>query len=133
MRQSIFYASFNMMYVQTVALKEVKFFAFHGLYPEEQLTGNHFLVDVEVKFFPDATADTENIAHTVNYEVINELVRQEMEQTQKLLETVVKNIMDALLKLYPFLVSADIGIKKLNPPMKGIVGHSFVQLSYIAP
>lgn len=47
------------MFVQTVALKDVKFYAFHGFYPEEQLTGSHFSVDVEVNFIP--SVDTEDL------------------------------------------------------------------------
>jgi len=119
------------MFVQTVALKEVKFYAFHGFYPEEQLIGNHFLVDTEVTFIP--TGDSEDLSHTVNYEVINALMHQEMKQTQKLLETVVKNILNQLLATYPFLLTAVVGIKKLHPAMPGEIGYSFVQLSYTSP
>ncbi|RZJ77351.1 MAG: dihydroneopterin aldolase, partial [Flavobacterium sp.] len=100
----------------------------HGFYPEEQLTGNHFLVDVEVTFKP--SDDTEDLTKTVNYEVINAIVNKQMRNTQKLLETVVKNILDDLLHSYGFLQTATVGIKKLHPPMPGQIGHSFVQLSY---
>jgi dihydroneopterin aldolase len=118
------------MFIQTVALKEVKCYAFHGFYPEEQLTGNHFLIDVTVTFEP--ATDTENLQGTVNYEIINSIILTEMKNTQKLLETVVKNIMDTLLLKYPFVLTAQVGIKKLHPPMLGEVGHSFVQLNYKA-
>ncbi|MES2419396.1 MAG: dihydroneopterin aldolase [Bacteroidota bacterium] len=116
------------MFVQTIALKEVKFYAFHGFYPEEQLIGNHFMVNVEVTFTP--FGDTENLEATVNYEVINTIMTKAMQKTQKMLETVVKNILDELLVVYPFLRTIVVGIKKLNPPMPGEIGHSFVQLSY---
>ncbi len=116
------------MFVQTVALKNVKFYAFHGFYPEEQLTGNHFSVDVEVTFTP--TGDTEQLKHTVNYEVLNTIITSAMRTTQKLLETVVKNIIDEVVLTYPFILTAEVGIKKLHPPMPGEIGHSFVQLSY---
>ncbi|WP_379091830.1 dihydroneopterin aldolase [Pedobacter sp. UC225_65] len=119
------------MFVQTVALREVKFYAFHGFYPEEQFTGNHFLVDVEVTFIPNG--DTEDLSHTVNYEVINTVVTAAMKQTQKLLETVIKNIIDQLIAVYPFILTAAVGIKKLHPPMPGEIGHSFVQLTYTSP
>ncbi|RZK57629.1 MAG: dihydroneopterin aldolase [Pedobacter sp.] len=116
------------MLVQTVALKDVKFYAFHGFYPEEQLTGNHFSVDVEVTFAP--SIDTEDLSKTVNYEVINSIVIKQMKNTQKLLETVVKNILVELTDTYVFLQTAVVGIKKIHPAMPGDIGHSFVQLSY---
>jgi dihydroneopterin aldolase len=116
------------MYVQTVALKDVKCYALHGYYPEEQLIGCHFIVDVEVTF--EAQSDTENLSKTVNYEVLNQIIIDEMANTQKLLETVVKNMLDAVKKAYPFILSAKVGIKKLNPPMRGEIGHSYVSLSF---
>jgi dihydroneopterin aldolase len=116
------------MLVQTVALNDVKFHALHGYYPEEQLISNVFLVSVEVAFL--AQADTENIERTVNYEVINTIMIEEMANTQKMLETVVKNILDRLLGIYGFLQTVQVGIRKMHPPMPGEIGHSFVQLKY---
>jgi dihydroneopterin aldolase len=120
--------SSNSKYIQTVALRDVKCFAFHGYYPEEQLTGIYFMVDAVVTFEPNN--DTENLLRTVNYEVLNTIILEEMKRTQKMLETVVKNIMDRVVENYPFVLTAEIGIRKLNPPMPGQIGHSFVQLSY---
>ncbi|WEK21706.1 MAG: dihydroneopterin aldolase [Candidatus Pedobacter colombiensis] len=117
-------------YIQTVALKDVKCFALHGYYPEEQLTGIYFMVDAVVEF--TRFGDTENLQHTVNYEVLNTIILAEMAKTQKMLETVIKNVIDRILDAYPFVLTATVGIRKLNPPMPGEVGHSFVQLSYKA-
>ncbi|WP_448634352.1 dihydroneopterin aldolase [Pedobacter panaciterrae] len=115
-------------YIQTVALRDVKCYAFHGYYPEEQLTGIYFSVDVVVTFTPNT--DTENLEHTVNYEILNNIILGEMKNTRKMLETVVKSILDRVVDNYPFIHTAEVGIKKLNPPMPGEIGHSFVQLSY---
>lgn len=115
-------------YLQTVALKDVKCYALHGYYPEEQLTGIYFMVDVVVEFIP--FGETENLQHTVNYEVLNTIILEEMANTQKMLETVVKQIIDRTITAYPFVLTATVGIRKMNPPMPGEIGHSFVQLSY---
>ncbi|AZI27100.1 dihydroneopterin aldolase [Pedobacter sp. G11] len=113
---------------QTVALKDVKCFALHGFYSEEQLTGNHFIVDLETTFLPIGFDD--ELAQTVNYEDLNQIILEEMRNTQKLLETVLNNIINKVIALYPFVERVEVSIKKLNPPMPGQVGHSFVQLSY---
>ena len=120
----------NRKYKQTVALKDVKCFALHGYYPEEQLTGIYFMVDAVVEFIP--FGDTENLQHTVNYEVLNTIILEEMANTQKMLETVIKNIIDRTVTAYPFIETATVSIRKLHPPMPGEIGHSFVQLSYSA-
>lgn len=118
------------MYIQTVALRDVRCHAFHGFYSEEHLIGCNFMVDVEVTFKPKG--DTENIEKTVNYEVLNQIILKEMKQTQKMLETVVTNILEQVKMLYPFILTAKVGIRKMNPPMPGEIGHSFVELSYKA-
>jgi len=115
-------------YIQTVALRDVKCYALHGYYPEEQLTGIYFLVDVVVTFA--SNTDTENLDRTVNYEMLNAIILDEMKHTRKMLETVVKSILDCVIENYPFILTGEVGIKKLNPPMPGEIGHSFVQLTY---
>ena len=113
---------------QTVALKDVKCFALHGFYPEEQLIGNHFIVDLETEFLPLGFDDELN--QTENYEDLNSIILEEMKNTQKLLETVLNNIITKIIKLYPFVETVNVSMKKLNPPMPGQIGHSFVKLSY---
>jgi len=113
---------------QTVSLKDVKCFALHGFYPEEQLTGNHFIVDLETEFLPLGFNDELN--QTVNYEDLNTIILDEMKNTQKLLETVLNNIISKVIALYPFVETVNVSIKKLNPPIPGQIGHSFVKLSY---
>jgi dihydroneopterin aldolase len=113
---------------QTVALKDVKCFALHGYYPEEQLIGNHFVVDLETEFTPQGFDD--ELAQTVNYEDLNSIILEEMKHTQKLLETVLRNIISKIIELYPFVDLVQVSMKKLNPPMPGQIGHSFVKLTY---
>ncbi|WP_316826871.1 dihydroneopterin aldolase [Pedobacter miscanthi] len=113
---------------QTVALKDVKCFALHGYYPEEQLIGNHFVVDLETAFIPQGFND--ELAQTVNYEDLNNIILEEMKHTQKLLETVLNKIISKVIELYPFVDTVEVSMKKLNPPMPGQIGHSFVKLSY---
>lgn len=113
---------------QTVALKDVKCFALHGYYPEEQLIGNHFVVDLETEFLPQGFDD--ELGQTVNYEDLNHIILEEMKHTQKLLETVLKNIISKVIELYPFVDTVNVSMKKLNPPMPGQIGHSFVKLTY---
>jgi len=113
---------------QTVGLKDVKCFALHGYYPEEQVIGNHFIVDLETTFVPKGFND--ELQQTVNYEDLNTIIKNEMQNTQKLLETVLHNIISKVLLVCPFVQSIDVSIKKLNPPMPGQVGYSLVKLSY---
>ncbi len=116
------------MFIQTVALNDVKCFALHGYYPEEQLTGNHFMIDLQTEF--TAFGFDDDLQQTVNYEVLNTIILDEMKNTQKLLETVLNNMIQKVIAFYPFVETVMVSVKKLNPPMPGQIGHSFVKLVY---
>jgi len=116
-----------------VALQGVKFFAYHGFYPEEQVLGNHFMVDVSIEFAQQHHYNDDEIAHTVNYEQLYAMIDAEMKHTRKLLETVVQGIIDQAKTAYPFAETIQASITKLNPPLPGQVASSFVQITYQKP
>lgn len=116
-----------------VALQGAKFFAYHGFYPEEQVLGNHFIVDVAVEFQQQHHYSDDQISHTVNYEQLYRIVDVQMKQTRKLLETVVQGIVDEIKKDYAFADTVQVSIKKLNPPLPGEVACSFIEFTYHKP
>ncbi len=112
-----------------VALHEVKFFTYHGFYPQEQILGNHFLVDAEVEFKKENVAD--NISNTVNYEKLHSILTEAMQEPRKLLETLVEEMIDKIKSDFPFLETIKVGIKKLNPHLPGEVKYSLVEITWI--
>ena len=61
-----------MSITQKVALKNVRFFSYHGFYPEEQILGNVFFIDVETSFQVEESGN-DDILKTVNYELLFEI------------------------------------------------------------
>jgi dihydroneopterin aldolase len=116
-----------------VGLQGVQFFAYHGFYPEERLSGNNFVVDVDVEFLQQHHFTTDEISHTVNYEQLYTIAEQQMSITRKLLETVVQGIIDDIREAYPFVETIRASLKKMNPPLKGDVTCSFVEITYRKP
>ncbi len=112
-----------------VALQEVRFFAYHGFYPEEQILGGSFLLDVEVEFKNEDVED--DISNTVNYEKLYSILAEEMKQPRKLLETLVQEMIEKIRADFPFLEKVKVGIKKLNPPLPGEVKYSLVEITWI--
>ncbi len=112
-----------------VALHEVKFYACHGFYPQEQILGNHFLVDAEVEFKSENIGD--EIFNTVNYEKLHLILTEEMKQPRRLLETLVQEMVDKIRLEFPFLETIKVGIKKLNPALPGEVKYSLVEITWI--
>lgn len=114
--------------MNTIALKEARFFAYHGYYPEEQKTGSFFLVDIiaEVDFFKASASG--DIAETLNYEQLYRIASEEMKITAKLLEQVVERIQLRIRQEYPAVKSLRIRLSKLNPALGGQVGRTYVEL-----
>jgi len=100
-----------------ITLKGLRFRAFHGVLPQERLTGGDFLVTVKVGY-PLATAmASDDVADTLNYAALYDLVAQEMAKPSKLLEHVAGRIAKAIEKAFPQVSSIDLKVTKLNPPM----------------
>ena len=105
----------------TVELTDVRFFAFHGLYPEERKTGNEFEVNLAVSYQP-AAIPVESIGDTINYVKLYELVKAIMAVPASLLETLAIQITEQVRESFPAVKSIAISITKLHPPVTGFIG-----------
>lgn len=110
-----------------ISLRNLEFYSFHGVYQEENLIGNVFVVDIFVSM-PDIDFMDEDLNTTVNYVNIFQIAKQEMSITRKLLETVVKNIHDKVKELDSRIISVEVVITKKHVPIEGMIGQS--QVSY---
>ena len=61
--------------------------------------------------------ETDDVADTLNYAQLYELVRREMDQPSNLLEHVAGRIVKAVNTAFPAVTSIDLKLTKLNPPM----------------
>ena len=115
-----------------VALHGAEFFAYHGFYPEEQRTGNCFIVDIQVEV--DAAANggltTDDLNDTVNYEELYDISALRMQQPQKLIETVATFIMDDIKARYSLAEKITVSIKKLNPLAGAKVKYTQITINY---
>jgi dihydroneopterin aldolase len=102
-----------------IYLEEMEFFAYHGCFKEEQLTGNRFIVNLMLETNIEKASSTDDINDTLNYQIAYQLVKQEMAVTSHLLEHVCKRILDALFAKFSELEYAKVKVSKMNPPMGG--------------
>ncbi|MEO6150649.1 MAG: dihydroneopterin aldolase [Mucilaginibacter sp.] len=113
-----------------VLLQGAEFFAYHGYYPEEQLLGCRFIIDLAVTFDPQDTLADDKLSNTVNYEQLYNICSTEMKNPRKLIETVANAIVEKIKSDYPFVLNIELTLKKLNPPMKGNLENSGVIINY---
>lgn len=114
---------------QKVSLEGVRFFAFHGFYPEEQVLGTEFILDI------DASLDVfdngkDDLANTVNYVRLFEIASEEMKITRKLIETVAHSILERIRHEFLAVQTIRVSIRKLNPPMGAEVKNSAIELVF---
>ena len=115
-----------------IALEGMHFRAFHGLYEEERIIGNDFILDIEIKVDVSKVVvihehGIDKIDNTINYETVYEICKIEMATPHKLLEQLLTSILLALKFQFKTMFSVKIKIKKLNPPMGGRVEWSSLE------
>lgn len=113
-----------------VALEGAEFFAYHGYYPEEQIIGTRFLVDIQVGFYANIDVEKDNLSNTVNYEALYNIIEEEMQHTRKVIESVAQSILNRIKKEFDFIEMAEVTIRKQRPPFRRPLKQSVITLSY---
>lgn len=111
-----------------ICLKGLKFKAYHGYYDAEREQGNLFEVDITVKTNFHKAATDDELSHTINYEDLYSIIKEEMDKSSKLLEHVVQLIVDRVLDELKGVKWVEVILSKLNPPIKGDCERAVVSL-----
>lgn len=99
-----------------VALNDLVFYANHGVYSEETLSGNRFIINVSAYYQSDKKID-EHLNRTVDYEILANIVAKRMALTSSLLETIVEDIIAEIKSAFPFVETISVSLQKENPPL----------------
>lgn len=108
-----------------IVLEEMRFYAFHGYFKEENQVGGNFVVDVEIDYPFEGKGD--ELSETVDYTQVYSIVARHMQQPAKLIEYVAGEIKHELQIRFPagkFLVR----LSKLSPPVGGPIGRTYVEV-----
>ena len=97
-----------------IELEKMRFYAYHGVMPQETTVGNDFVVDLIL---------TAPLDDTINYAAVYAVVKEQMDIPSKLIEHVAGRILYALKERFPQLAAVELKLSKLNPPFGGDV-HS---------
>lgn len=114
-----------------IAIEGMAFYAYHGFYEEEQKIGGKYLVDVYLQYDSADSWLSDDLSQTINYEIIYQLVKTEMDIPTKLIETLCRRIFDKVKQKSEITigksVSVTIKVTKNNPPVNGL-SNVFVEL-----
>ena len=101
----------------TIFVNDIQLHAYHGVMPQEQLTGNDYLVSVSAQYPIDKAIATDDVQHTLNYAMVYVIVKEEMGISSKLVEHVAGRIAQHLMKQFADISAVRVRVTKLNPPM----------------
>lgn len=104
-----------------ISLKNIRLYAYHGCLEEEAKIGSHYRVDVEVYTDFSASADSDCLAHTLDYVKLNQIVKQEMLIRSNLIEHVAQRIVHKIKATCDGINQVSVEVAKLNPPINGDV------------
>lgn len=100
-----------------IRLNHLRFHAFHGVLPQERLTGNDYLVSLRIGFDFSSALVSDKVADTLNYAEVYKVVAAEMNVPGNLLEGVAGRIGKKLIESFPKIIDVYLHITKINPPM----------------
>ncbi len=103
-----------------IFLEGVRFYAYHGVNPEEQAQGQRFIIDIGVTTNLRRAGMTDDLSHTVNYSAVYKRVKAIVEgPPRNLIEVVAEEIATALLEDFSAAMTVTVTIRKPEVALKG--------------
>jgi len=107
--------------MNTIYLKNIKVYAFHGCLPEEAKIGSEYIVNLKVKADLAVSEISDDLSDTVDYVHLNRIVKQEMAKRSNLLEHVARRIVKRIFDELQSAKKISLSVAKVNPPIGGDV------------
>src|SRR5918999_6380785 len=110
----------NMAGTDEILLEGMRFYAYHGVNPEERALGQRFQVDVVLAVDLRRAGQSDDLADTVSYSAVYKLVRRIVEgEPRNLIEAVAEAIAGEILASFPLVEHVGVTVRKPEVPMKG--------------
>ncbi len=114
-----------------ISVNRIHFRAYHGVDPQERIIGNDFVVSVRIKYDVSKAMESDDVADTINYARIYEIIDKKMQEPSCLLENLAGRIGKGILAEFTEVEEIDVTVEKKNPPLGGEVDCSSVELHLI--
>jgi dihydroneopterin aldolase len=88
---------------------------------EEGKIGSDYLVNLLVKSDLKEAAQSDRLSDTIDYVLLQKIVKNEVAVRSKLLEHVGSRIIESIFKKVPLAKTVKVTVSKLNPPIGGDV------------
>ena len=132
----------------TIKLENLRFYGYHGLYPEERCQGGEYRVDLEVDYRTSDTTTQEkaqdtllgsvtsispiiDLSQTIDYVQLYTIVKEEMGKPRELLETITMCIVGNIAAAYS-CERIVVEIKKFTVPISDFSGNTAIRYEWKA-
>jgi len=112
-----------------IKVENIRVFAYHGCLKEEAKIGSNYRVDLQVEANLQTSAKTDKLHDTVDYVLLNRIIKEEMAVPSHLLETVCRRILDRIFREDKPVKKATVWVSKLNPPIGGDVERVTIKMT----
>lgn len=113
-----------------ISLKDLHFYAYHGVLPKERVVGGRFTMQIHLMVQPSREAILhDNLEGTVSYAEVYALAKEVMAHPSQLLEHVAARMLQTIMAHFPQVVRATVEVQKNNPPMGAALSGCSVRLS----
>lgn len=112
-----------------IILEDMEFYAFHGCLESEKQLGNTFWVSLEIELNTEKAARTDDLSDTLNYQLVYDMVKQQMAIRSNLIEHLSQRILDAIFDRFDVIETLKLRLSKANPPLGGKTKCVTIELS----
>lgn len=103
----------------SIKLSRMQFFGYHGVLPEENRLGQHFIIDVELFMDLAAAGASDRLEDTVNYAEVYGMVKTIAEgKPFQLIEALADRVASQLLHTYTSIYEITVRVTKPHPPFE---------------
>ncbi len=112
-----------------IILAGLAFYGYHGVMMEENSLGQRFRIDLELGLDMDAAALTDDVAQTISYADIYDLVKEAFEEKRfKLIEALGHHIITRLFGRFERLDWIRIRVRKPEAPLPIVAGEAAIEM-----
>jgi len=111
-----------------IRIKNMTFYGYHGVDAEERRLGGRFSLDVEMALDLRPAGESDDLAKTVDYKAVYDLVRQVHDgRHYELLEALAHDVAQAILAAFP-VEEVLVRVRKHSVPLQGLIDYTEVEI-----
>lgn len=102
-----------------IIMKNMKFFAYHGVLPEERNSGQDFLIDAELYLDLRKSGCSDELEDTADYSAVYAVINNVVKNNKfRLIEKLADSIAREILSKYKIIKEVAVEVRKPDAPIK---------------